>query len=197
MQNKVEICSKALLLIGTEGINSFDDPTAEASLCRNMYEHAKEQLLTLHPWRFSIIKGNIEQEAGVPNDEFKFQYRIPSGALILVSVSDIAEPWDLFNGKLLTHHNAAQDGSTGPLTGEWQINVKEQYLPAYFIEALVYDLAHRYSVPITESVTKSQWFKQLYEQHFMTAKNLDAKQRPAQPIVKDGNLNRYPLTAVR
>mgnify|MGYP001480710199 FL=1 len=49
----LDICSRALILIGAEPISSFDDGSTEALVCVNLYEDIVRTSLTNTRWRFS------------------------------------------------------------------------------------------------------------------------------------------------
>ena len=49
----LDICSRALILIGAEPISSFDDGTTEATVAVNMYEDVVQAALVNSRWRFA------------------------------------------------------------------------------------------------------------------------------------------------
>ena len=49
----VDICSRALILIGAEPITSFDDGNNEALVSSNMYEDVAQSSLVNTRWRFA------------------------------------------------------------------------------------------------------------------------------------------------
>ncbi len=52
----IDVCSRALILIGADPITSFDDNTNEALVASNMYEDIARASLVNSRWRFSTIK---------------------------------------------------------------------------------------------------------------------------------------------
>ena len=47
----IDICSRALILIGADPITSFEDDTTEALVASNMYEDIARSQLSLMRWR--------------------------------------------------------------------------------------------------------------------------------------------------
>ena len=50
---KVDICSRALVMIGASPISSFTDGSTEALVASNVYEDIVESSLTRHRWKFA------------------------------------------------------------------------------------------------------------------------------------------------
>ena len=49
----IDICSRALILIGAEPITSFDEGTTESLVSVNMYEDVARAALVNSRWRFT------------------------------------------------------------------------------------------------------------------------------------------------
>ena len=50
---KVDICARALVMIGASPISSFSDGSTEALVASNVYEDIVESSLTRHRWKFA------------------------------------------------------------------------------------------------------------------------------------------------
>ena len=50
---KVDIASRALIMIGANPISSFTDGSTESLVTNNIYEEIVESTLTRHKWRFA------------------------------------------------------------------------------------------------------------------------------------------------
>ena len=63
----IDICARALILIGASPITSFDDGTTEATVASNLYEDTVKDLLSRHRWRFSTGQVQMSRLTAVPD----------------------------------------------------------------------------------------------------------------------------------
>ena len=79
MSTSIEISSNALLLIGDEPINAFDEPGAGAQAAANLYQDAKETLLSWHPWSFALKEQYLSRLSQEPESltNLKYAFRVP------------------------------------------------------------------------------------------------------------------------
>ena len=57
--SSIDICARALILIGAEPITSFSDNTTEALVASNMYEDVARSSLTNCRWRFATDQAQL------------------------------------------------------------------------------------------------------------------------------------------
>ena len=55
---KVDIASRALIMIGASPISSFSDDSTEGLVTNNIYEEIVEATLTRHRWGSLLVKNN-------------------------------------------------------------------------------------------------------------------------------------------
>ena len=65
MHSIVQICNQALLHIGTRPIASLDEPTPEATYCKQFFDQAVLSVLADHPWGFAQRREELA-EAPLP-----------------------------------------------------------------------------------------------------------------------------------
>ena len=53
----IDICARALVMIGASPISSFSDGSTEALVASNVYTDVTEASLTRHRWRFVFTCG--------------------------------------------------------------------------------------------------------------------------------------------
>ena len=75
---KVDIASRALVMIGANPISSFTDDTTEALVTNTIYEEVVESTLTRHNWRFATGQQQLSLLADAPTGRFEYAYQIPS-----------------------------------------------------------------------------------------------------------------------
>lgn len=77
--SKVEICRRALLAIGNEGIISLDEEKKASEACDLLYEGILASMLEEHPWEFSMKRANLGNPlAEKPVFGYDYQYILPS-----------------------------------------------------------------------------------------------------------------------
>ena len=77
MTSDVQICNIALSRIGCQQfLNSLDDPSAEANVCRMVYPFTLERVLQDFPWPFATRYAAL-QDIGSPVPPWGYRYRYP------------------------------------------------------------------------------------------------------------------------
>ena len=56
---KIDICARALVMIGAQPITSFTDGSTEALVANNVYEDITKASLTRHRWRFATTQATL------------------------------------------------------------------------------------------------------------------------------------------
>ena len=67
MLTKPDLCSMALLKLGEQPIQSFQDDTASAKLARTLFDSVIDTLLLQHPWHFATTEIRLIKNS---NNEF-------------------------------------------------------------------------------------------------------------------------------
>jgi hypothetical protein len=204
----VTICNQALNLLGSDTISSFTDTTNDAaSVCNNIYETVKRKTLSMYPWSFAIVKEQLTKSAGVtPVNEWTNQFVLPSNAVS-------GTPHQVYNSSstriLPIQSYELIYTSSGPaiVTNEENIYVDyvssvitEGLMPSYFVQLLVYMMAWHLAEPVTDQITKSDYWRKITVGtesengrggYFRQAMNIDGRGKPNYSIVD------FPLTDVR
>tara|TARA_R100000353_G_scaffold149288_1_gene107718 strand:+ start:54 stop:317 length:264 start_codon:yes stop_codon:yes gene_type:complete len=68
----LDICSRALILIGAEPISSFDDGTTEATVAVNMYEDVVQAALVNSRWRFATNQKIVNRLTDAPTGRYDY-----------------------------------------------------------------------------------------------------------------------------
>jgi hypothetical protein len=88
-QREIDICCRALSLIGEKEITSLDvtvDTSRRAKLCDKYYAQARDRLLTGRAWGFAMRRRMLVSTAAAPPPSWLFSYVVPPYALKVVSV---------------------------------------------------------------------------------------------------------------
>src|SRR3546814_19099578 len=72
MTTEVSICSNALLRLGADPINSFDEADnfgsniERARLCANLWPNVRRQVIRSHPWNCATTRVVLSPDAAAP-----------------------------------------------------------------------------------------------------------------------------------
>lgn len=169
--NIINICSRALVGIGADGISSLEDGTAEAKVASELYETAKQDLLAIYPWSFATCNTYIGRLNADDLALHKYLYEKPNDWLRTITVKDgdFAAEYTYRTGKINT------DAEKPILT--YIADVKEADMPAYFITVLVARLQRDFIIPITGKHDEYKTFDNIYQMALIAAKTTDSQSK--------------------
>lgn len=153
------VCSDALLMLGARPITSFNEGTDSANLCDRLYPGVKNSTLQAYHWSFSMKKVQLARTINTPVNEYKYEYVLPSDRLGTISKAYTSldqgastfVDWIIQGDKLLTDAEV--------VAVDYQFNVQESDMPAYFVQLLKYMMAWHLSEPVTDQITKTQYWQ--------------------------------------
>lgn len=99
MSSVVDICNKALSILGQKGIVSLDDNSPEAYACRIHWEPLKNEVLRKHPWNCSTKRLALSRLLEAPAFEYRYQYQLPMDCLSVLEV--VPEAYFVVEGRRL------------------------------------------------------------------------------------------------
>jgi len=175
----IKICSRASLLIGGEAIQSFDDGTAESSLCNAMYEDMARSALTNSRWRFATDQAVLNRLADAPTGRWLAAYQIPSDSIMLsaVTVSDYPIKYDTYGSKVF-----CDAASTDIVIADFVFRTKEIDWPPYFITAVEYMMAGVLAVSIARDNQLAQLMEQKANYQMIQARRLHSQTQTARKL---------------
>lgn len=157
----IRICSDALLMLGAKAISSFNEGTSASNTCDRLYPGVKYSTLQSYPWSFSFKKVQLAQTINTPVNQYRYEYQLPSDRLgaIRRAYNSTAigtgtfNDWVIQGDKLLTNETT--------VVIDYQFAPTESEMPAYFVQLLKYMMAWHLADPITDQVTKTQYWQQV------------------------------------
>ena len=175
----VDVCSRALILIGAEPITSFDDGNNEALIASNMYEDVARSSLVNTRWRFSTNQVVLNRLTAAPTGSFDAAYQLPSGWLMthVVTVNDTPIEYQTYGDKLFCNEAASSE-----LVLDFTYRADEQGWPSYFTIAVEYELASVFAVSLARDQSLAQLMTQQAATSMMRARNLDAQQQTTRKL---------------
>lgn len=163
----VQICTNALNRLGAKGISSFTDGTDRATACGNIYPFVKDNLLSLHDWKFIIRKQQLARKGTAPISGYSYEYQLPANRLtdtaVIVYDSNAAgsaafKDFEIIADGLLTE--AAEIWVDYPAN-----NFAEAVWPPYVVELQTVAMMAELAMPITD---QSGYAAKLYERVYGT-----------------------------
>jgi len=160
MVSVVSICNLALSNLGKDTINSLSEASAEARACNQFYEHTRDTLLQVYPWRFA---GKTQSLAEVTNDkpgEWGYAYSRPIDCL---KVRLVREEYSVLDALPQTKQQQISnpfeiDGTTiycnlSPAFLRYTQTITDTTkFPPLFVDAMSWALAVRLSMPLTRDM---------------------------------------------
>lgn len=178
------VCSDALLLLGARPITSFNEGTDAANLCDRIYPGVKNSTLQAYHWSFSMKKVQLARTINTPVNEYRYEYVLPSDRLgtITQAYASLSQGASSFTDWVIQGDKLLTDAEVVAI--DYQFNVDEVDMPAYFVQLLKYMMAWHLSEPVTDQVTKTQYWQSIAVGsaadnfrggYFRTASNIDGQ----------------------
>jgi hypothetical protein len=101
MRSVVDICNKALSLIGQKTIVSLEDDSPEAYACRTLWAPLRDEILRTHPWNCASKRAVLPRLASTPAFGHAYEYQLPADCLMVLRMES-DEYFLVEGGKLLT-----------------------------------------------------------------------------------------------
>ena len=197
---KLSICSEALIMLGATPLSSFTVGTDEAQVADRLYDDVRDTLLMQYPYSWSIKKVKLAQLVQTPINEWKYIYQLPGNLL--------GNPKAVFNVGAVgaTPQRDFEIYGDGLNTNYENVWVDYQYrpepceFPPYFVRLLKTALAAEFAEPITDQITKADYFhnraygspaENMRGGLVRVSINIDGADRPAQQIQE------FPISDIR
>lgn len=169
MSVAVDICNSALIKLGAERVNSLNDDTRVAKLCKEQYEKIKRRVLRSHLWTFAIKRAKLAPVSYTPAfDTGENFFQEPLDSIRIVSIND-----------------SSTYSKEGPyiVAGLSELNltyvshdIPEAYFDEDFKEALACALAADLCYAVTQSNTLKQALMQECEKWISEARSYNSQE---------------------
>ena len=171
--SKVDICARALVMIGAQPISSFTDVSTEALVASNVYEDILQASLTRHRWKFATNQKQLSLLSTAPVGRYEYAYQLPADPGVLqintLTVNDYIIPYTRYKNMIYVNTYGANHN----LVLDYIYRVEEDYFPAHFRLALEYELASLFAGSVARDAGMINQFKQMSDRQFLISKNID------------------------
>jgi len=182
---KVDIASRALVMIGANPIASFTDGTTEANVTNTIYEEIIESSLTRHNWRFATGQQQLSLLANSPTGRFEYAYQIPANPeclkILTVTVNDTLIQYNRYEDKIYLDGF----GSQSTVIMDYIFRQSEDQFPPHFRLAIEYKLASIFGGSVARDAALVREFDQLSERQMLIAKNTDSQETTTKTLSTD------------
>lgn len=171
--SKVQICSNALLMLGAQPINSFDDESDRALLVSNLWPNARDAILRAHPWNCAIKRVSLAPSVTAPAFDYAYQFDLPGDCLRVLSIGEKGAPvsYEIEGRKVLTDESEL-------LLRHIYRNDDIPSWDALLVEAAEAYMAFTCAYPITKSASEQDVMAKLWELKLRQARTIDGQENP-------------------
>lgn len=185
MASDLSMCNTSLLMANASTINSFDDSTREAAMCKALYEVTKEAILSKHPWACTVFQEVLAETAGTPLFDYANEYQLPAGYIRILKTDNLGNNYRILKDKLLSDEDDVEL--------LYQKDPGEEFYPAYLVRVIEFRMAEILSLALTQDENMAQLYQRNYLLSMREARATDSQNSPNQLISE----NEFSLTAVR
>ena len=176
----IDVCNRALVLIGASPMTSFEDGTNEALVAVNLYEDTCRATLVNTRWRFAIDQRALNRLTSEPTGRWDAAYLIPAESLFVhaVTVNDAPIQYDIFGNMVYC------DATTNDtVIADYNFRPTEAKFPSYFVQALVYELAGQFALGIARDDALSSMMFNNARFYMQRARTMDSQQQTTRKLI--------------
>lgn len=168
----VQICSNALLMLGANAINSFDEDGDRATLCKNLWPTVRDAVLRSHPWNCAMKRVALARDATTPDFDWAYRFQLPGDCLRVWTLGrddDNPPDWMVENGYIMMDDAIAYLRYIQQLT---DVSKYDSMLTLAMTSGMKAVLAY----PITKSAVEQDSSIKLHEFHLKQARTVDGQE---------------------
>jgi len=175
----IDICARALILIGAEPITSFDDNNNESLVSSNVYEDIARATLVSSRWRFSTNQAVLNRLTDAPTGRYDAAYQLPDGWLMThaVTVSDNAIEYQTYGNKIYANEDVNSE-----VILDYTFRAEEENFPSYFTIALEFELARIFAFSIARDSQLASLMGEQAQIAMMKARTIDSQQQTTRKL---------------
>lgn len=176
----IDICARALVMIGANPITSFTDGTTEATVASNTYEDTIRADLAMMRWRFASGQVQLSRLTAEPAARFDAAYQLPSDLLVLhtVTIADNHVSYDRYED--MVYCNATTEDK---VIADYTYRPDESYWPPYFVIVAQYHMASVFAAAIARDAGIQKMYTELYGANMRIARNIDSQSQTSKKLV--------------
>jgi hypothetical protein len=182
MASAIDICSTALVLLGSKPIASFTENTDSAVIVANIYPTAKKDVMRCHPWNCLEVDEILSPLVAKPKFRWAYQFDLPGDLLRVIEIGGGLQENDyrLQGRRILANTNVLYlTYISDKNESEWDANLTD-----VMIKRMAKDMAY----PLTKSASLAELKDAEYRVALRTAKSIDAQENPPEDFEDESRL---------
>ena len=168
----IDICARALVLIGASPITSFDDGTTEAIVADNLYEDTVRDLLSRYRWRFASSQIQMNRLVDVPEHRWDAAYQVPAECILVHGVYVNESPIEFDRYQDMIYCNAVD---TDEVFIDYMFRADEALWPPFFVMTVILQMASVFAYSVAQQEGLADLFEKRALRQFTIARNLDSQ----------------------
>ncbi|MNO20207.1 hypothetical protein D3C76_99560 [compost metagenome] len=179
MATGVSICSNALLMLGAQTINDFQDQLNldRAKLCANLYPFQRDSILRAHTWNCCIKRIVLAPLAQPPAFRYSAAFQLPADCLRVLEVGTGGQQIDY----LVESRTILADAMALELRYVFQNEVEATW-DSHLVDLMTAAMAAVLAYPITQSTSERDSREAKLAQLLRQAKAADGQEDPPQTL---------------
>lgn len=177
MATGVSICSNALLMLGSQTINDFDESVDRAKIAANLYPTVRDDLLRTHPWNCTIKRVLLAPDTTPPAFGYDNQFELPADFLRVLEVGQAGIQIDY----LVEGRHILANAISVELRYVY-LNLVENTWDAGLVALMTLAMAAAMAYAITQSAAVRDSLKQELEMAKKVARAVDGQEDPPQTL---------------
>jgi hypothetical protein len=169
MASKVDICNRALDLIGAERITSLNEDSKSGKLCLRNYDKSRDAVLEAHDWSSCVKRTTLAPLAEAPEFQYANQFQLPSDCIRVLEAYSATSLPEKEGRRLLSDDNAIN------LKYVARVDDPNEYDPA-LRELIAYKLAADICFAITNNSSMTQYMANEYRVQLAETRSIDSAQ---------------------
>jgi hypothetical protein len=170
--SNIDICARALVMIGAAPITSFSDGTTEATVAANLYEDTVRDLISRNRWRFAAGQTQLSRRTDAPDAKWDAAYQLPSDLLLLHDVTVNGDVIDYDRYQDLVYCDADE---ADLVYADYTFRALEDLWPPYFTTAVELTLASIFAYAVANQIQTADYMEKKALRQMALARNIDSQ----------------------
>ena len=171
--SSLQLCNCAFIRLGEKPLDDLNGTNAQTQIVQTLYDPIRNALLSSYRWSFATKTAALSlnaQQPETPNGLKRFD--LPVDCLTVISTGETGRS----SPKQFKVQGQSVLSSSNALTLRYIFKPDEGACPPYFDTALIAQLAAEFSIPVTDSTSRTQMLFKMAEEAAQKARAIDAQQ---------------------
>lgn len=175
--SNIDICARALVMIGAAPITSFSDGTTESTVAANLYEDTVRDLISRYRWRFAAGQAQLSRRTDTPDAKWDAAYQLPADLLLLhdVTVNGNVIEYDRYQDMIYCDADEAD-----LVYADYTFRAVEDLWPPYFTTAVELTLASIFAYAVANQIQTADYMEKKALRQLALGRNIDSQAQTSQ-----------------